>query len=135
MGDHQKQLEARLASLQRVSPSGKGGSHPDGDGLKERLEALSGINSPAEGREDQFNSRLAALTEERPGGVSSADDLAARLERLGGGLGDVRNTSTGAPAAASGDLQQYRVPKVGEEAVRTVDRRSSVFQFRVVLIL
>lgn len=117
MSDHQKKLEARLASLQRVSPSGKGGSHPGGDGLKERLEALSGISSPAEGREDQFNSRLAALTEDRPGGVSSTDDLAARLERLGGGLGDAGGTSTGAPAGAPGDQRQYRVPEVSEEAM------------------
>lgn len=117
MGDHHKQLEARLASLQRASPSGDGGSQPGGDGLKERLEALSGITSPVEGREDQFNSRLAALTEERAGGVSSADDLAARFERLGGGVG---GTGTGASAAVPGDQQQYGVPEVSEDAVWTL---------------
>lgn len=114
MGDQQK-LEARLASLQRVSPSGDGGSHPGRDGLKERLEALSGISSPAEGREDHLNSRLTALTEERAGGVSPVDDLAARFERLGGG--GVGGTSTGASASARGDQQQYSVPEVSENAV------------------
>lgn len=134
---NQRKLEARLASLQQAPlPSAGGRSHPGGaGGLKERLEALSGVNGTSEGREDQFNSRLEALqTEGRAaaggGGLSNAEDLAARFERLGGGVGGgdgAGAASTGASAAtAPENQQQYRVPEVSggdvwtEEAIHRV---------------
>lgn len=126
----QRTLEARLASLHRAPPSAADSNHPGGaGGLKERLEALSGVVDTSEGLEEQFNSRLEALIEDREGGgggVPTADDLAARFKRLGGGDGDdgaVGAASTDASAAAApGHQQQYRVPEVSEEAARTFEK-------------
>lgn len=103
-----EELAIRLAKLQ----GGSSASHNTAGvgstkGMAERLKALSGGDGSTAG-EEEFNSRLSALTEEEGGKVSSADDLAARFGRLTSDVGG------GGSAPSTSAQQQYDVPEVGE---------------------